>query len=98
MTDEKNEKLKYATIKLEHMLFSEKIVAKMDLSKIELGRMACIYYKDGDKVIGTITDFTSSWDNDDEGAYITIVPENGKLKGEYIECPENEIKFAEYLE
>ena len=44
-----------------------------------------------------IVDYTSSFDNDDRYAYLTIIPENGPLKGKRVQCPEDEVKFVEYL-
>lgn len=70
----------------------------MNLSKFTRQARGKVIFNDGQTLIGKIVDYTSSWDNDDEGAYLTIVPENGKLKGEYVECPENEVTEAKYLE
>lgn len=70
----------------------------MNLSKFDRQARGKVVFEDGQTLIGEIVDYTSSWDNDDEGAYLTIIPESGELKGEYIECPEDEVKAAEYLE
>lgn len=70
----------------------------MNLSKFDRQARGKIVFADGQVLIGKIVDYTSSLDNDDEGAYLTIIPESGDLEGEYVECPENEVKFAEYLE
>lgn len=70
----------------------------VSLSNFERQARGKVVFNDGQILIGKIIDYTSSWDNDDKNAYITIIPESGKLKGEYIECPESEVKFAEYLE
>ncbi|MBB1069081.1 hypothetical protein H5S40_02710 [Limosilactobacillus sp. RRLNB_1_1] len=70
----------------------------MDLSKFERQARGKVVFNDGQTLIGKIVDYTSSWDNDDEEAYLTIVPESGKLKGKYVECPEDEVKVAEYLD
>ncbi len=69
----------------------------VNLSKFERQARGRIVFNDGQTLIGEIVDYTSSWDNDDNGAYITIVPENGDLKGSYVQCPEDEVKFAEYV-
>ncbi|MRI03758.1 hypothetical protein GIX73_05955 [Lactobacillus reuteri] len=71
---------------------------KINLSNFERQARGKVVFEDGQTLIGEIIDYTSSWDNDDEGAYLTIIPESGKLKGEYIECPEDKVKFANYLE
>ena len=52
----------------------------MDLSKIEIGSKVRVRYKDGDSIVRIVSDFTSSWDNNDKGDYITIVPSSGNLK------------------
>lgn len=69
----------------------------MNLSKFNRQARGKVVFYDGQVLIGKIVDYTSSWDNDDEGAYLTIIPESGKLKGEYVECPEDEVRMAEYL-
>ena len=71
---------------------------KINLSKFEGQARGKVVFEDGQTLIGEIVDYTSSWDNDDKGAYLTIIPESGKLKGKYVECPEDEVKFANYLE
>lgn len=40
-----------------------------------------VIFKDGQIFTGKLLDFTSSWDNDDEGSYITFEPSIGPLKG-----------------
>lgn len=70
----------------------------VNLSKFERQARGKVVFEDGQILIGKIVDYTSSWDNDDNGAYLTIIPESGELKGEYIECPEDEVQYAEYLE
>lgn len=69
----------------------------MDLSKFECQARGMVTFNDGQVLVGRIIDYTSSWDNDDNGAYITIVPESGELKGEHVMCPEKEVVFAKYL-
>lgn len=69
----------------------------MNLSKFTRQARGKVIFNDGQTLIGQIVDYTSSWDNDDEEAYLTIVPENGDLKGKYIDCLESEVKEAEYL-
>lgn len=56
-----------------------------------------VTFTDGQVLVGRIIDYTSSWDNDDNGAYITIVPESGELKVEHVMCPEKEVVHAKYL-
>lgn len=69
----------------------------MKLNKFERQARGKIIFNDGQMLVGKIIDYTSSWDNEDKGAYLTLVPESGELKGEYVDCPEKEIYSAEYL-
>lgn len=70
----------------------------MILSDFEKAARGKVVFNDGESIIGMIVDYTSSFDNDDRYAYLTIIPESGSLKGKRVQCPENEVKFAEYLE
>ena len=64
----------------------------MDLSKTKRGSKVSVEYTDGVKLTGIADDFTSSCDNDDEGDYLVIIPIAGKLKGEYVQANEHEVK------
>lgn len=67
----------------------------MDLSKIEIGSKVRVRYKDGDSIVRIVSDFTSSWDNNnDKGDYITIVPSSGNLKGLNVQANEHEIEYV----
>ena len=66
----------------------------MDLSKIEIGSKVRVRYKDGDSIFRIVSDFTSSWDNNDKGDYITIVPSSGNLKGLNVQANEHEIEYV----
>ncbi|MQW23828.1 MULTISPECIES: hypothetical protein [unclassified Lactococcus] len=47
--------------------------------------------------IGRVSDYTTSADNDDEGEYICITPESGKLQGQPVVFYPNEIKKIELI-
>ena len=70
----------------------------MILSNFERVARGKVILKNGRVIIGKIVDYTTSYDNDDNGAYLTIVPEKGRDKGDYICCYEDNIAHAEYLE
>ena len=70
----------------------------MILSNFERVARGKVILKNGRVIIGKIVDFTTSYDNDDNGAYLTIVPEKGRDKGDYICCYEDNVAHAEYLE
>lgn len=67
----------------------------MILSNFERVARGKIVLKDGTVFIGKIAYYTTSYDN---GAFLTIVPEEGPGKGGYICCYEDEVAHAEYLE
>ena len=69
----------------------------MILSEFEKTVRGKVVFNDGEIIAGMIVDYTSSFDNDDRYAYLTIIPENGPLKGKRVQCPEDEVKFVEYL-
>ena len=69
----------------------------MILSEFEKTARGKVVFNDGEIIAGMIVDYTSSFDNDDRYAYLTIIPENGPLKGKRVQCPEDEVKFVEYL-
>ncbi len=68
------------------------------LSNFERVARGKVILKNGRVIIGKIVDYTTSYDNDDNGAYLTIVPEKGRDKGDYICCYEDNVAHAEYLE
>ena len=68
------------------------------LSNFERVARGKVILKNGRVIIGKIVDYTTSYDNDDDGAYLTIVPEKGRDKGDYICCYEDNVAHAEYLE
>ncbi|GAB9258614.1 MULTISPECIES: hypothetical protein [Ligilactobacillus] len=70
----------------------------MILSNFERVARGKVILKNGRVIIGKIVDYTTSYDNDDNGAYLTIVPEKGRDKGDYICCYEDNVAHAEYLE
>lgn len=70
----------------------------MILSNFERVARGKVILKNGRVIIGKIVDCTTSYDNDDNGAYLTIVPEKGRDKGDYICCYEDNVAHAEYLE
>lgn len=70
----------------------------MILSNFERVARGKVTLKNGRVIIGKIVDYTTSYDNDDNGAYLTIVPEKGRDKGDYICCYEDNVAHAEYLE
>lgn len=61
------------------------------------GKRVKVTFLSGNQLIGKIDDYTASIDNDDEGEYLTICPEEGKLKGEPVAFYENEIKTIAIL-
>lgn len=69
----------------------------MILSEFEKTARGKVVFNDGEIIAGMIVDYTSSFDNDDRYAYLTIILENGPLKGKRVQCPEDEVKFVEYL-
>lgn len=69
----------------------------MILSEFEKTARGKVVFNDGEIIAGMIVDYTSSFDNDDRYAYLTIIPENGPLKWKRVQCPEDEVKFVEYL-
>lgn len=69
----------------------------MILSEFEKTARGKVVFNDGEIIAGMIVDYTSSFDNDDRYAYLTIIPENGPLKGKRVQCPEDKVKFVEYL-
>lgn len=71
---------------------------QMILSNFERTARGKVVLKNGKVFIGKIVDYTTSYDNDDNGAYLTIVPEKGRDKGDYIGCYEDNVAHAEYLE
>lgn len=71
---------------------------QMILSNFERTARGKVVLKNGKVFIGKIVDYTTSYDNNDDGAYLTIVPEAGPLKGGYICCYEDEVSHAECLE
>ena len=70
----------------------------MILSNFERTARGKIVLKNGRVIIGEIVDYTTSYDNNDEGAYLTIVLEKGRDKGDYVCCHEENVVHAEYLE
>lgn len=70
----------------------------MILSNFERVARGKVILKNGRVIIGKIVDYTTSYDNDDNGAYLTIVPKKGRDKGDYICCYEDNVAHAEYLE
>lgn len=66
-------------------------MAMMNLSSFEYLPKVRIYFKDGDVLEGKTQDYTISEDNDDQGAYLIIVPSRGSLEGKFVQCLENEI-------
>ena len=68
------------------------------LSNFERVARGKVILKNGRVIIGKIVDYTTSYDNDDNGAYLTIIPEKGRDKGDYICCYEDNVAHAEYLE
>ena len=70
----------------------------MILSNFERVARGKVILKNGRVIIGKIVDYTTSYDNDDNGAYLTIVPEKGRDKGDYVCCYEDNVAHAEYLE
>ena len=70
----------------------------MILSNFERVARGKVILKNGRVIIGKIVDYTTSYDNDDNGAYLTIIPEKGRDKGDYICCYEDNVAHAEYLE
>lgn len=64
----------------------------MNLNNFKSGDFVHVLFKDGVSISGLVDDFTSSWDNDDNGDYLTIVPESGKFKNLDIQANENEIQ------
>ena len=70
----------------------------MDLSKFRMESIVYIVFKDGFILTGRVNDFTSSWDNDDKGDYLTVVQSAGKLKGLDIQANENEIKEIKVID
>lgn len=70
----------------------------MILSNFERVARGKVILKNGRVIIGKIVDYTTSYDSDDNGAYLTIVPEKGRDKGDYICCYEDNVAHAEYLE
>ncbi|WP_010688908.1 hypothetical protein [Ligilactobacillus animalis] len=68
------------------------------MSNFERVARGKVILKNGRVIIGKIVDYTTSYDNDDNGAYLTIVPEKGRDKGDYICCYEDNVAHAEYLE
>lgn len=67
----------------------------MILSNFERTARGKVVLKNGKVFIGKIVDYTTSYDN---GAYLTIVPEDGPGKGGHICCYEDNVAHAEYLE
>ncbi len=70
----------------------------MILSNFERTARGKVVLKNGKVFIGKIVDYTTSYDNNDNGAYLTIVPEDGPGKGGHICCYEDNVAHAEYLE
>ncbi|WP_317301478.1 hypothetical protein [Ligilactobacillus animalis] len=68
------------------------------MSNFERVARGKVILKNGRVIIGKIVDYTTSYDNDDNGAYLTIIPEKGRDKGDYICCYEDNVAHAEYLE
>ena len=64
-------------------MFRGEEIIKMELVEY-LGQTVRVTFKDGQILSGKIVDYTSSADNDDEGEYLTIRPQSGKLKGQPI--------------
>ena len=54
-------------------------------------------FKDGTILTGRLIDVTSSWDNDDEGSYITFVPAVGPLAGRYVMGLDYELAKVEVI-
>lgn len=57
-----------------------------------LGKEVRVTFKDGAILSGRIIDYTTSEDNDDEGEYLVIRPQSGKLKDRSVAFFENEIE------
>ncbi|WP_076461468.1 hypothetical protein [Limosilactobacillus caccae] len=64
----------------------------MNLTKYRIGSTIKVLFKDGTILTGKVDDFTSSWDNDDEGDYLTIIPLTGRLKGLDVQVNQFEVK------
>lgn len=62
----------------------------MDLESF-VGKTVRVTFKDGKILSGRITDYTTSEDNDDEGEYLVIKPQAGKLKDRSVAFFENEV-------
>ncbi|MFB8530422.1 hypothetical protein [Enterococcus casseliflavus] len=63
----------------------------MDLESY-LGKEVRVTFLDGVILSGRIIDYTTSEDNDDEGEYLVIKPQSGKLKDRSVAFFEHEIE------
>lgn len=63
----------------------------MDLASY-LGKEVRVTFKDGAILSGRIIDYTTNEDNDDEGEYLVIRPQSGKLKDRSVAFFEHEIE------
>ncbi|KRM19191.1 hypothetical protein FC40_GL000485 [Ligilactobacillus hayakitensis DSM 18933 = JCM 14209] len=69
----------------------------MNLEKFDENKIINIKFYDGQEIKGKPYGYTSEQDND-EGAYLLVIPIEGKLKGKYVQCMEDEVVNVEVIE
>lgn len=56
-----------------------------------------IFFLDGDKMTGKVTDVIDADETDNGLPYMTIIPRDGDLKGKFIGIDSSEIKSVEVI-
>lgn len=69
----------------------------MKLEKFLENQIIKIFFEDGDVLIGKPLGYTPECD-DDDGANLVLIPTEGFLKGDRVECFEHEVVNVEVIE